>query len=164
MAPSKVRLANAAEAPRASGSGDTPWWVKVFIHTLLPFESINVHVLKDTWDLGLNHRLARHFFSRWHLNIFCMELRLMRKFGSMSWKRTWVWSDDQCISSLDLGSLTAKGGIMSNYHKICWWRIKKQFQVKKPLEIQQVFLFATVGRSICWPMDLSVFTQQYVKN
>lgn len=41
---------------------------------------------------------------------------------------------------------------------------KKTFQVKKPLEIQQVFLFATVGRSICWPMDLSVFTLQYVKN
>lgn len=38
---------------------------------------------------------------------------------------------------------------------------KKTFQGKQPLEIQQVFLFATVGRSICWPMDLSVFTPQY---
>lgn len=55
----------------------------------------------------------------------------MRKFGSTSWKRTWVWSDDQCISSLDLGSLTAKGGIMSNYHKVCWWRKKKRFKGKK---------------------------------
>lgn len=39
---------------------------------------------------------------------------------------------------------------------------KKTFQgKKKPLEIQQVPLFATAGRSICWSMDLSVFTMQY---
>ena len=32
----------------------------------------------------------------------------MRKFGSMSFKRTWVWSTSPSIQSLDLGSLTAE--------------------------------------------------------
>ena len=30
----------------------------------------------------------------------------MRKYGSMSWKRTWVWSSSDTIKALDLGSLT----------------------------------------------------------
>lgn len=31
----------------------------------------------------------------------------MRKYGSMSWKRTWVWSNDSSIAALDLGAMTA---------------------------------------------------------
>ena len=30
----------------------------------------------------------------------------MRKYGSLSWKRTWVWSSSDTIKALDLGSLT----------------------------------------------------------
>lgn len=30
----------------------------------------------------------------------------MRKYSSMSWKRTWVWSTTNRIASLDLGPLT----------------------------------------------------------
>lgn len=30
----------------------------------------------------------------------------MRKYGSISWKRTWVWANSRRIGSLDLGPLT----------------------------------------------------------
>lgn len=32
----------------------------------------------------------------------------MRKYGSMSWKRTWVWANSRCIVKLDKGPLTSK--------------------------------------------------------
>ena len=30
----------------------------------------------------------------------------MRKFGHMSWKRTWLWSNSRAIGSCDLGPMT----------------------------------------------------------
>ena len=31
----------------------------------------------------------------------------MRKYASLSWKRTWVWSSSQVIQALDLGPMSS---------------------------------------------------------
>lgn len=31
----------------------------------------------------------------------------MRKYGSMSWKRTWLWSNSKSVAKLDMGAMIA---------------------------------------------------------
>lgn len=84
----------------------------------------------------------------------------MRKYGALSWKRTWLWSNNAKIALLDLGQLT-KGGkegclpTTDRYQdKSGRFRFKGNGNLKGAqylfLIIQQVFYFYSSGHDVLY--------------
>ena len=70
----------------------------------------------------------------------------MRKYSSLSWKRTWCWSNSTLISALDLGALTKseKAGSQTTTTRYRDAQGRAKFKGNKRLKASQYLIW------ICW--------------
>ena len=70
----------------------------------------------------------------------------MRKYSSLSWKRTWCWSNSPLISALDLGALTKseKAGSQTTTTRYRDAQGRAKFKGNKRLKASQYLIW------ICW--------------
>ena len=80
----------------------------------------------------------------------------MRKWGALSFKRTWVWSSSSAIKSLDLGPLTKaeKKNTVATTDKYYDSKGKLRFKGNARLKATQRLGFAFPTVVFCWNQDI----------
>lgn len=83
-------------------------WSMVFqilsAHSMVCFDCLGC---SPPGNIGVQWNIIVVLYLVWPAETFKVSF-WMRKFGSMSFKRTWIWSISNRIGSLDLGSLTER--------------------------------------------------------